>query len=81
MVDENGELVIFTEPHPAPVSDPVDSDTHVPPLEPQFDPAFARKSQLKQLELLLSSLRKERLRSLELQTKNDYLLKEYKEKL
>jgi hypothetical protein len=45
------------------------------------DPAFMRKSQSKQIELLLGALRRERLRTSEMQTKFDLLMKEHKTKL
>lgn len=46
-----------------------------------IDPAFTRKSQSKQIELLLGALRRERERSSELQTKFDFLMRDFKTKV
>jgi predicted nucleic acid-binding Zn-ribbon protein len=51
------------------------------PVPPSLDPAFTRKSQSKQIELLLSALRRERQRSSELNIRLDFVMRDYKAKV
>jgi hypothetical protein len=50
-------------------------------MQTMLDPALIRKSETKQIELLLGALRRERERSAEVQTKFEFLMKEHRTKV
>ncbi len=68
MDPENGEPLIFT-----PVKEVEDNSEMQ-----QLDPALVRKSTAKQIEILLSALRRERNRAAELSVQMEVLMKQYR---